>query len=127
MRRPYISESTILPGSGVVQGSADNKVKAPGTGGSGDFIGVFAWEANDRKEAGDAVGIALAGIVKVRAGGNVSAGKKAVLKNDVTGSLVQIGTAPGQYATCGTFLESGAAGEIVDMVVERGSVTIPSA
>jgi hypothetical protein len=125
MRRPYTTESAILPGTGVVQGGADNKVKAPGAGGSGDFVGVFAWEANEAKEAGDAVGIALAGVVKVQAGGNVSAGKKAVLKNDISGTFVNIGTAAGQYATCGTFLESGAAGDYVDLIVERGSVTIP--
>jgi hypothetical protein len=125
MRRPYITETAILPGTGVVQGSGDNKVKAPGTGGSGDFIGVFAWEANEGKAAGDEAGIALTDVVKVLAGGNVTAGKRAVLKNDTTGAFVNIGTADGQYATCGTFLESGAAGEFVDMVIERGSVTIP--
>ncbi|MDR0710358.1 MAG: hypothetical protein LBF77_09860 [Spirochaetaceae bacterium] len=125
MRRSYITESAILPGCGVVQGSADNKVKAPGSGGIGDFIGVFAWEANEPKAVGDEVGIALAGVVKVVAGGNVSAGKRAVLKSDTSGSFVDLGTADGQYATCGTFLESGGAGELVDMVIERGSVTIP--
>jgi hypothetical protein len=110
----------------VVQGSAENKVKAPGTGGSGDFIGVFAWEANEAKETGDEVGIALSGVVKVRAGGTVNAGKKAVLKNDTTGAFVEPASAAGRYATCGTFLQSGAAGEYVDMIVERGSVTIPA-
>jgi hypothetical protein len=127
MRRPYIAESAILPGTGVVQGSAENKVKAPGEDGSGDFIGVYAWEANHVKEVGDEAGIALSGVVKVRAGGNVTAGKKAVLKNDETGTFVGIGTAAGQYNTCGTFLQSGVAGEYVDMVIERGSVTIPEA
>jgi hypothetical protein len=110
----------------VVQGSAENKVKAPGTGGSGDFIGVFAWEANEAKAAGDEVGIALDGVVKVRAGGTVNAGKKAVLKNDITGAFVELGSAAGRYTVCGTFLQSGAAGEYVDMIVERGSVTIPA-
>jgi hypothetical protein len=33
--------------------------------------------------------------------------------------------AAGRYATCGTFLQSGSSGEYVDMVIERGSVTIP--
>jgi hypothetical protein len=127
MRRPYITESAITPGTGVVQGSAENAVKAPGTGGSGDFIGVFVWEANDAKAAGDEVGIALCGIVKVQAGGTVAAGTKAVLKSDTSGTFVNIGTAAGQYAVCGTFLQSGASGEYVDMIVERGSVTIPVA
>jgi hypothetical protein len=125
MRRPYIAESAIQSGTGVVQGSAENKVKAPGAGGSGDFIGVYAWEANQAKEAGDEAGIAVTGVVKVLAGGNVSAGKKAVLKNDATGTFVDIGSAAGKYATCGIFLQSGVAGEYVDMIVERGSVTIP--
>jgi hypothetical protein len=55
----------------------------------------------------------------------VSAGKKAVLKGDASGTFVNLGTDDGQYAVCGTFLESGAAGELVDLAVERGSVTIP--
>jgi hypothetical protein len=125
MRRPYISESGILPGTGVVQGSKERTVKAPNDTGGGEYIGVYAWEANTRKEAKDEVGITLAGIVKVLAGGNVTAGKKAVLKADSSGAFVDIGSAKGQYATCGTFLESGVAGEYVDMIVERGSVTIP--
>jgi hypothetical protein len=76
VRRPYITETAILPGTGVVQGSGDNKVKAPGTGGSGDFIGVFAWEANEPKAAGDEAGIAIAGVVKVVAGGECERRKK---------------------------------------------------
>jgi hypothetical protein len=107
-----------------VQGSAENKVKAPGSGGSGDFIGVYAWEANEAKEAGDEVGVAVSGVVKVRAGGTVTAGKKAVL-TDVTGAFTELGEDAGRHDTCGTFLQSGAAGEYVDMIVERGSVTIP--
>jgi hypothetical protein len=125
MRRPYITESAILPGTGVVQGSEQGKVKAPSAGGSGDFIGVFAWEANEAKETGAGVGIAITGVVKALAGGTVNAGKKAVLKSDTTGAFVEAGDEPGQYATCGVFLESGVAGEYVDMIVERGSVTIP--
>ena len=35
-RRPYIAESAIAPGTGVVQGTAENQVKAPGSGGSGE-------------------------------------------------------------------------------------------
>ena len=124
MRRPYIAESDIAPGTGVVQGSAETKVRAPAANGSGDFIGVYAFEANQPKAAGDPVGIALTGVVKVLAGGTVSAGKKAVLKSDASGSFIEVPTAAGRYETCGTFLESGVAGEYVDMIVERGSVTI---
>jgi hypothetical protein len=125
VRRPYITETVIQPGTGVVQGSGENKVKAPGSGGSGDFIGVYAWEANEAKAAGAEAGIAVTGVVKVLAGGNVAAGKKAVLSDDTSGSFVNIGTVAGRYDTCGTFLQSGAAGEYVDMIVERGSVTVP--
>jgi hypothetical protein len=124
MRRPYITETAILPGTGVVQGSAEGKVKTPGVGGAGDFIGVFAWEANEQKEAGAEVGVAVTGIVKVLAGGTVNAGKRAVLKSDTTGAFVEVGSTAGQYATCGTFLQSGVAGDYVDMIVERGSVTV---
>jgi hypothetical protein len=127
MRRPYNTESALLPGTGVVQGSTEHTVKAPGAGGGGDYIGVYAWEANEAKAAGDEVGIALTGIVKVLAGGTVSAGKKAVLKSDTSGTFVTLGATAGQYATCGTYLESGVVGEYVDMIVERGSVTIPAA
>lgn len=127
MRRPYRTETAVNPGAGVVQGSAENTVKAPGAGGAGNFIGVYAFEANAPKEAGDEVGIVLSGVAQVLAGGAVNAGKKAVLKGDASGSFVELPGAAGVYATCGTFLQSGSAGEYVDMVVERGSVTIPVA
>jgi hypothetical protein len=123
-RRPYIAEGAIKPGTAVVQGSADNKVKAPGEDGSGDFIGVYPWEANEAKAAGDPVGIALHGVVKALAGGNVVAGKKAVLKADASGSFVEASAAAGQHDTVGLFLEGGSAGEYVDLLVERGSITV---
>jgi hypothetical protein len=123
-RRPYVAESAINPGCAVVQGSADNKVKAPGSGGSGDIIGLYPYEANEAKASGDPVGIVLHGVVKVLAGGTVAAGKKAILKADTSGSLVVLPTAAGQYNTVGTFLEGGSAGDYVDLIVERGSVTI---
>ena len=124
MRRPYIAETAILSGTGVVQGSAERKVKAPGAGGSGDFIGVYAWDANEAKAAGEEVGIELNDVVKVLAGGDVTAGKKAVMK-DTSGAFEDMPETDGVYFTCGTFLQSGVAGEIVEMIVERGSVTIP--
>ena len=126
-RRPYIAESVIKPGCAVVQGSADNKVKAPGEAGAGDFIGVYPWEANEAKDSGDPVGIVLHGVVKVLAGGNVEAGKKAVLKADESGAFEVMPEDEGRYNTVGLFLEGGSAGQYVDMIVERGSVTIPEA
>ena len=123
-RRAYVAEGAINPGTGVVQGSSESQVKAPGSSGSGDFIGVYAFEANEAKEDGEQVGIVVSGVCKVQAGGSVTAGKKAALKADTTGTFVNVATAAGDYKTCGTFLESGAAGEYVDMFVERGSVTV---
>jgi hypothetical protein len=127
MRRPYRTETAIPPGTGVVQGSEENKIRCPDTDGSGDFIGVYAFEANAPKAADEEVGIALNGVVAVLAGGTVKAGKQAVLKGDASGSFVEVPETAGQYATCGTFLQSGSAGEYVDMIIERGRVTIPEA
>ncbi|MDR0760441.1 MAG: hypothetical protein LBF74_10100 [Treponema sp.] len=124
-RRPYVAEGAIGPGTAVVQGSADNTVKAPGTNGAGDFIGVYPYEANEAKAAGDPVGIVLHGVVKVLAGGTVAAGKKAVLKADTSGAFTVLPGTEGQYNTVGTFLEGGSSGDYVDLIVERGSVTIP--
>jgi hypothetical protein len=126
MRRPYLAESKIEPGTGVVQGSEENKVTAPGDEGEGDFIGVYAFEANERKEIGDQIGIAISGVAKILAGADVLAGKKAVLKADDSGKFINVPEAAGQYAICGTFLQNGLIGEYVDMIIERGSVTIPA-
>ena len=126
MRRPYKTESAISPGCGVVQGSSETLVKAPGSGGSGDFIGVYPFEANAAKEAGDQLGIEISEIAKVQAGGNVTAGKKAALKADTSGTFINVATTAGAHPTCGTFLQSGASGDYVDMIVERGSVTVPA-
>jgi hypothetical protein len=123
-RRPYVAEGAIKPGTAVVLGSADNTVKAPGEDGSGDFIGLYPYEANEAKDAGDPVGIVLHGVVKVLAGGTVAAGKKAILKADTSGTVVVLPEEEGRYNTVGTFLEGGSAGDYVDMLVERGSVTI---
>jgi hypothetical protein len=123
-RRPYIAESAINPGCAVVQGSADNKVKAPGEDGAGDFIGVYPWEANEAKDAGDPVGIILHGVVKVLTGGVVHAGKKAHLQSDTSGTFVELPNVEGQYNTTGIFLESGSAGDYVDMFLEHGSITV---
>jgi hypothetical protein len=123
-RRPYVAESAISPGTAVVQGSEDNTVKAPGASGAGDFIGVYPYEANEAKAAGDPVGIALHGVVKVQAGGTVAAGKKAILKADTSGTFIVLPATAARYDTVGTFLEGGSSGDYVDMIVERGSVTI---
>ncbi|MDR2194925.1 MAG: hypothetical protein LBP19_10790 [Treponema sp.] len=126
-RRAYRAESALKPGCAVVQGSGDTTVKAPGASGAGDFIGVYPYEANEAKEAGEPVGIVLHGVVKVLAGGTVAAGKKAVVKSDTSGAFEALPDEAGQYNTVGIFLESGAEGEYVDMLVEHGSVTIPAA
>jgi len=121
-RRPYIAESAIKPGCAVVQGSADNKVKVPGANGAGDFIGLYPFEANEEKNANENVGVILHGVGKALAGGNVAAGKKAIMKE--SGSLVVLPEAAGKYNTVGTFLESGSIGDYVDVLVERGNITV---
>ena len=123
-RRPYVAESVIKPGCAVVQGSADNKVKAPGSNGAGDFIGLYAFEANEDKKENEAIGIVLHGVAKALAGGTVAAGKKAILKSDTSGSLVVLPATAGAYSVVGTFLESGSAGDYVDVLIERGNVSI---
>jgi hypothetical protein len=52
-RCPYIAETGIAPGTACVQGSAENRVRSPLAGGGGSFIGVYAYEANEAKAAGD--------------------------------------------------------------------------
>ena len=123
-RRPYIAEGPILPGCAVVQGSAEKKVAAPGAGGVGDFIGVYPFEANETKKDGEEIGIVLHGTVKALAGGDVAAGKPAVLKDDESGELVAVPLAAGTYRTVGIFLEGGSEGQYVDVFVERGSITV---
>jgi len=123
-RRPYVAESAIKPGCAVVQGSADNKVKAPGNNGAGDFIGVYAFESNEEKKEGDAVGIVLHGVAKALAGGTVAAGKKAILKADASGSLVVLPSTAGDYNIVGTFLEGGSSGDYVDVLIERGNIKV---
>jgi hypothetical protein len=125
-RKSYVAEGAIKPGCAVVQGSGNTKVKAPGAGGAGDFIGVYAYESNQAKEDGDPIGIVLYGPAKVLAGATVSAGKTAVLKADESGTFTVLPESEGVHTTAGIFLEGGYAGEYVDMLVGRGSVTIPA-
>lgn len=123
-RRPYVAESVIKSGNAVVQGSADNKVIAP-TAAKTDFIGVYPYEAQQEgRGIGDPIGIAVSGIVKVLLGGNAAAGKKAVLSESKKETFEELPAVAGKYNTCGLFLESGAAGEYVDMFIERGFVTV---
>jgi len=121
-RRAYVAGSGIKPGTAVVQGNADNAVVAPGKDG-GDFIGLYAWEANEAKAKGEAVGIVLNGICKALAGGPVFAGKPAAIMDDGSGSLV-VPSKAGTHATVGIFLQGGSEGEYVDVLVERGTATI---
>jgi hypothetical protein len=123
-RRPYTAETAVKPGCAVVQGSADNKVKAPASDGNGDFIGLYPFEANEPKSPNEEIGIVLHGVAKAVAGGTVAAGKPAVLKADNSGSLIMLPEDAGRYDTVGIFLEGGSAGEYVDVLIERGSVTI---
>jgi hypothetical protein len=112
-RRPYVAETNIAPGTACVQGSSENKVRSPLTGGGGSFIGVYAYEAKEAKEAGDALGVAIYGVAKVLAGGDVNAGSFAEIK-DESGAFVN-GSGAGRV--CGMFLQNGSAGEYVEMFV----------
>ena len=123
-RRPYIVEGEIQPGTGVVQGSSEIHIKAPESDGSGDYIGVYPYESNEKKEDGEHAGIVLLGSTKALAGGTVTAGKLAILKDDASGSFVNFSYTEGQNTICGIFLQSGEAGEYVDMLVGHSSVTI---
>ena len=122
-RRPYVAQSAIAPGSAVIQGTADNAVTAPSDE-KADVLGVYPFEANEAAATQDRIGIALGGVVKVVAGGTASAGKKAVLSKDKLGAFEDVPATAGDYKTCGIFLESGAAGEYIDMYIERGVVTV---
>ncbi|MCL2128255.1 MAG: hypothetical protein FWH38_08370 [Treponema sp.] len=123
-RRPYIAETAIKPGCAVVQGSADNKVRAPDSEGKGNFIGLYPFEANETKAPNEEIGIVLHGVAKAVAGGPVAAGKKAILKADESGSLVVLPDAAGKYSTVGIFLEGGSSGDYVDVLIERGNIKI---
>ena len=121
-RRPYVAQSAIAPGSAVIQGTADNAVTAPADE-KADILGVYPFEANEAA-AQDRIGIVLGGVVKVIAGGTASAGKKAVLSKTKLGAFEDVPATAGTYKTCGIFLESGAAGEYIDMYIERGVITV---
>jgi hypothetical protein len=112
-RRPYIAETIIAPGAACTQGSEENKVRSPLAGGGGSFIGVYAYEANEAKDAGEALGVAIYGVARVLAGGDVSAGSFAEIK-DETGAFVN---STGSARVCGMFLQNGSAGEYVEMFV----------
>jgi hypothetical protein len=122
---PRIAETAILAGTGVVQGTKENTVKCPAANGSGDYVGVFAYDPKKPETAeGETLGVVISGVVKVRAGGNVTAGKKAVLKTNASGTFINLPTTAGTYQVCGLFLQSGEADEFVEMMVERGNATI---
>lgn len=122
-RRPYVAQNKIIPGSAVVQGTADNAVKIP-VDENADMLGVYPFESNEAVKAGDHIGIALSGVVKIILGGNATAGKKAVLSKTKKGAFEDVPSEKGEYKTCGIFLESGEAEEYVDMFIERGNISV---
>jgi hypothetical protein len=123
-RRPYIAETAVKPGCAVVQGSRDNMVKAPGSDGLGAVIGLYPFEANEEKAAGEPVGIVLYGVAKALLGGDAQAGMLAALKNDSSGTLVQLSASPGLNTTVGQFLEGGSAGDYVDVLIHVGIISV---
>ena len=118
-----ICPAIIRRQSAVIQGTADNAVTAPPDE-KADMLGVYPFEANDAAATQDRIGIALGGVVKVVAGGTASAGKKAVLSKTKLGAFEDVPATAGTYKTCGIFLESGEAGEYIDMYIERGVITV---
>lgn len=116
----YVLESAIEPGMGVVQGSTENTVRVAV---SGDFIGVYPYEAGKlKKKEKDHIGILMNGEpAKVLVSGEVHAGKYAVLSTVAAdaGTFVECPNTAGVYAVCGVFLQSGKSGDYVEMLPGR--------
>jgi len=119
--RPYIAEEDINVGRAVAAGSADNTAVQGAD--DNDFIGVYEYESQRiAKAEGEHFSCVISGPAKVEAGASVTRGSKAVV--DADGRFINCPTDAGEYDTVGTFLESADVNEFVDMMVERGSVTI---
>lgn len=119
--RSYKAETKITPGFGVVAGADEKSVKI----GAGDFIGAYGFENGKvDKDINEHAGIQINGLVKVLLGAAGTAGKKAVLRTANDGTFANCPTATGNYQTVGLFLESGVAGEYVDMFIERNNVVV---
>lgn len=115
---------TIEQGCAVVQGDVDNRVKNPEVNGAGDFIGVKDYEKRDSIKTGH-VGITIDGLAKVRVKTQATAGKIAVVADEM-GRLNDMATTPGIYTTCGVFLQSGGPDSVVDCFIRRGCETNPT-
>ena len=122
--RSYVAEGPVSRGAAVVRGTGENQVALPGVGGAGDFLGIHDALRNTRDAVGgEHVGVTPGGLAKALVGGTATAGKRAVIV-EATGALQNVPVAVGTYETVGVFLEDGAAGELVDVWVERGQVTV---
>lgn len=92
-----------------VEIAADGQVDAVSSAG-GNAIGVLQ---NDPSAAGRAATIAVAGIVKVVAGGTVAAGAR--VQADAAGDAITAAT--GDYVL-GTALTGGADGELIEVLLQ---------
>lgn len=123
-------ESNLEPGIGLVKGVASGAVKLPGASGAGVFCGVYDYLNNpskDKPNTTDTVGVTVFGLVKVLAGGDVTAFSFGVLSDnqgrmrdydrDVDIDIERV---------AGVFLESGAAGQYVDFFVNPVPVKVVS-
>lgn len=120
--RPMVAEAAIKPGRIVAQGVEENGVTIAAGGG----FGVYSLESMTvDKEIGEHLPIVMSGPAHVVLGGTVHAGKHGAA--DVEGCAVEIATSEGQHEYSVLFLQNGDDGEIVDVIVERGSVTVPAA
>jgi hypothetical protein len=117
--RPYVAGTDIQPGSSVNQGDGNKVILNNGLA----FVGIYPFEGNEPKKAGEGIPITLTGVVKVRVSSAVIAGRRAV-QGTQSGSIVMISTNAGRYETIGIFLESGAVNEYVDMLICRDQVSV---
>ena len=122
--RSCIAKGAITRGAAVVRGRQEHQVSMPGAGGAGDFIGIYDALRNTAGAKDQAhVPIVVSGPAKALAGGAVTAGKRATIK-DKTGALIVVPTGLGTYETVAVFLEDGSSGDYVDVLVERSQVTV---
>jgi hypothetical protein len=117
-----VAEAAIKPGRIVGLGAQENGVNIAA---GGDF-GVYSAESMAvDKEIGEHLPVVMMGPARVEAGGTVHAGEFGTA--DADGKAVEIAATAGLHEYGVFFLQGGAVGELVEVLVERGSVTVPAA
>ncbi len=122
-------ECDLNPGQAVVFGSEEGFVGAPGAGGAGLPAGIYSALDNGkavRPNTEEAVPVTMSGLAKVVVKESVDYGQFAVA-TDESGELSGWTPAAGESRVVyGMFLEGGAAGEFVDLLVNIQRVTVPA-